>query len=58
MRRANAFSIGWEEQQAGAGGLDQHADAGTLVAGQVVHDHNVAAPEVGHEHLADITDTY
>lgn len=25
-----------------------------LVAGEIVHNHDVAAPEVGHEHLVDI----
>jgi hypothetical protein len=35
-------------------GFDSLADAGPLVAGQVVHDDHVAASEVGHEDLSDI----
>jgi hypothetical protein len=38
----------------GVGGLDQRAEAGAFVAGQVVHDDNVAGFEFGSEHLADL----
>ena len=43
-----------QEQQARAGGFDQGASAGPLVAGQVVHDDDVAGEQFGDEHLLDI----
>ncbi len=54
LDRVEVGAVWREEQQAGAGCLDQVADAGALVAGQVVHDDHVAAPEVGDEDLSNI----
>ena len=56
---AKAFSMGLksglragrEGGQARAGGLDRGADAGPLVAAEVVHGNDVAGPQFGHEDL-------
>lgn len=54
---AKAFSIGlgvrWV-QEAGTCGLDGVAHAGALVAGKIVHHHDVTRPQFGHQHLIDI----
>ena len=43
-----------QEQQARADAADGGADGGPLVAGEIVHDHDVARRERGHEELLDI----
>ena len=40
--------------QVSAGGLDRLFDAMDLVSGQIVHDHDVAWPQLGNERLFDI----
>jgi len=40
--------------QARAGGLDRLSDAIDLVRRQIVHDHDVAWPQLGNERLFDI----
>jgi hypothetical protein len=46
---------GWvTEEQAGAGGLDHRPDLWPLVAGQVVHDDDVAGSELGDKNPLDI----
>ena len=47
-------TVGREEQQAGACGLDQGAGAGSLVAREVVHHDDVAGAQLEDEHLLDI----
>jgi hypothetical protein len=69
LRRTNTFLIGLmsglyslprrraggrKEHEAGACCLNRLADAGMLVAGQVVHDHHVAACGIGHEDLSNM----
>src|SRR5262249_29848377 len=46
--------IGRQVEQAGAAGLDGLAHSGDLVAAEVVHDDDVAWPQLGGEHLLDI----
>ena len=42
----------WRQvEQLGLGGSDRFADGGTLVAGQVIHDHEVARCQCRHEEL-------
>lgn len=47
-------TVGRQEKESGAGRLDHLAHLRPLVAGQIVHDHDVARPEFGHENLVDI----
>jgi len=47
-------AVGRQEQQPRADAADCCADGGPLVAGEVVHDHDVARRERGHEELFDI----
>jgi len=47
-------TVGRQIEQARAGRLDHLAHGRILVAGQVVHDHDVSEAEFGHEHLVDI----
>ena len=45
----------WRQvSQARPGGLDRLSDAMNLVRGQIVHDHDVARPQLGSERLFDI----
>ena len=52
--RVEVRAVGREEAQGRACRLDRFADVSSLVAGQIVHDDDVAGPEFGDEHLADI----
>ena len=46
--------VGREEHQAGSGCFDQGGDFGAFVAGEVVHDDDIAGPQLGHEEPGDI----
>jgi hypothetical protein len=52
--RVEARAAEREEEKPGAGGLDQRADLGPLVAGEVVHDDDVAVPELRNEDAFDL----
>lgn len=45
---------GRQEQQPCVGRLDHLAHPRAFVTGQIVHGHDVARPEFGHEHFVDI----
>lgn len=51
LDRVEARAAGREVGQARSRGLDHLAHERTLVAGQVVHDHDIAGPEVRDEDL-------
>lgn len=46
--------VGWQVEQASAGGLNRLAHTGNLVGGEVIEDKNIALGEGGHEELPDI----
>lgn len=52
--RVQVWRIWWQEQEPGADGPDGAADGGLLVAGQVVHDDDVAGRQGRDEALLDI----
>jgi hypothetical protein len=54
LDRIEVGAVGRQEEQAGAGRLDGLADGGAFVAGQVVHDHDVAGTQLAHQHLLDV----
>ena len=43
-----------QEQQARTGAADRASDGWPLVAGEIIHDHDIARRERGHEELLDI----
>lgn len=43
-----------EEEQGCAGGFDRQAHGVPFVAGEIVHDDDIAGPEFGHQDLGDI----
>jgi len=47
-------AVGREEEEPCTGFTDGGSDGSGLVAAQIVHDHDVAGPEAGNEHLFDI----
>lgn len=48
------WAVGWKVEQRRAGRLDHLAHLRPFVAGEIVHDHDVALRQFGDEHLADI----
>ncbi len=46
--------IGRQEEELGSGSPDRGSDGGTLVAAEVVHDHDIAGLEAGDQQLLDI----
>lgn len=48
------WAVGREEEQGCAGGFDPLAHGGPFVAGEIVHDDDIAGPEFGHQDLGDI----
>ena len=54
LDRIEVGLVGRQVEQAGAGRLDHLAHLRPLVAGQIVHDDDVAWPQVRHEDLLDI----
>jgi hypothetical protein len=48
------WRVWWQEQQARADAADCCADGRPLVAGEIIHDHDVARRERGYEELFDI----
>jgi hypothetical protein len=54
LDRVEVRAVGREEEQVCAGRLDQGANLRPLVAREVVHDHDVARPELGNEDVLDI----
>ena len=44
---------GRQVEQSGFGGADSFPDGGAFMAGQVIHDHDVARCQCGHEELLD-----
>src|SRR3546814_16054934 len=53
LDRVQVGRIWWQVEQLGLGGTDGLADSWTFVAGEVVHDDDVARCEGGHEELLD-----
>lgn len=47
-------TVGREEEQRCAGGFDPLAHGGPFVAGESVHDDDIAGPEFGHQDLGDM----
>ena len=54
LDRVEVGRVGREVEQARAGCLDQLSHPRPLVAGQVVHDHDVAGPQLGDEDPLDV----
>lgn len=53
LDRVQVGRVWWQVEQLGLGGADGLADSWAFVAGEVVHDHDVARCEGGHEELLD-----
>src|SRR3546814_13786240 len=53
LDRVQVGRIWWQVEQLGLGGTNGLADSWTFVAGEVVHDDDVARCEGGHEELLD-----
>ena len=51
---SSSSSSSWRRSGAGGRGLDRLSHAMDLVGGQIVHDDDVAGPQLGHERLFDI----
>ena len=54
LDRVEVSAVRREAEEASASGLDHLAYRRSLVARQVVHDHDVAGAKLRHEHLSDI----
>ena len=52
--RFEVGAVGRQEAQGCTCCFDEFAHRGALVAREVVHDDDIAAPQLGHEHLGDI----
>jgi hypothetical protein len=52
--RVQVGAVGRQVAGLGAGRLDQPAHLGRLVAGEVVHHHDVAGPQRRHQAVADV----
>lgn len=50
------WAAGRQEPQLGSGSLDGGADSGGFVSREVIHHHDVARGERGHENLLDISE--
>ena len=53
LDRIEVGGVGRQVAQLGAVGLDRLADAGDLVGGEIVHDDDVARPQLRGQHLLD-----
>ena len=53
FNRIQIGRIGWQVAQFGANRFDGLANAGNLVAGEIVHDHDVARPQDWRQVLLD-----
>jgi len=54
LDRVQVGTVGRQIQQACAGTLDCLTNAGDLVRAKPIHDHDIAAPQRGNQHLLDI----
>ena len=54
LDRVEVGAVGRQEQQPGTGTANGLADGGAFMAAQVVHDHDIAGRQRGHEALFDI----
>ena len=54
LDRVEVGAVGRQEQQVGAGGLDDIANGLPFVAGQIIHDDDVAGRELGHQDLGHV----
>jgi len=52
-QRSGVGAIRWQVEQLRPGGFDCLAHAGHLVSRKIVHDHDIAGLQFGHEHLRD-----
>ena len=48
------WAVGRQEEEACAGRLDGVSNSWSLMARQIVHNHDVAGADFGHQHLLDI----
>ena len=55
LERNEVGAVGWKNEQACTRGLDQLSDAWSLVARQVVHDHDVAWAQFGNQDLGHLS---
>ena len=54
LDRVQVGTVGRQIEQACAGTLDRLANASNLVRTEPIHDHNIATPQRGNQHLLDM----
>src|SRR3954470_23239644 len=55
LDRIEVGAVGWQVEQPGLAAFDGLLNAGDLVAGQIIHDDNIARPQRRGENLFDIS---
>ena len=54
LDRVEIGAVGRQEEKLGAGGFDAFADPRALVAGEIVHDDDIASAQLGDQDFLDI----
>lgn len=54
LNRVEVWAVGWQVDERGTRRLNRFLDADSLVAGQVIHDHDVAWVERRQQMLLDV----